>query len=207
MYIYIYTHTPKQGVDHAQPQAKQEMAGSDDCARRMPSLPWTVSIQAAAYAFAHRMDGSIRRPLFCLGDLKKGATPTPRPDASEVRSADVTIDASRGVWARVFSPPAAAAAAPLPVVVYFHGGGFALFSPGSRPYDNLWRRLCRGVGAVVVSVNYRLVPEQRFPAAYDDGVAAPRYLDGIALPGGLAPVPSTCPALNNPCAQDVLYVS
>ncbi|PUZ73169.1 LOW QUALITY PROTEIN: hypothetical protein GQ55_2G453300 [Panicum hallii var. hallii] len=165
------------------------MAGSDDCARRMPSLPWTVSIQAAAYAFAHRMDGSIRRPLFCLGDLKKGATPTPRPDASEVRSADVTIDASRGVWARVFSPPAAAAAAPLPVVVYFHGGGFALFSAGSRPYDNLWRRLCRGVGAVVVSVNYRLVPEQRFPAAYDDGVAALRYLDGIALPGGLAPVP------------------
>ncbi|KAG2647128.1 hypothetical protein PVAP13_2KG562200 [Panicum virgatum] len=163
------------------------MAGSDDSARRMPSLPWTVSIQAAAYAFAHRLDGSIRRSLFRLGDRKKAAKPC--PDASEVRSADVTIDASRGLWARVFSPPASAAEAPLPVVVFFHGGGFALFSAASRPYDNLCRRLCRGVGAVVVSVNYRLVPEHRYPAAYDDGVAALRYLDSIALPGGLAPVP------------------
>ena len=120
------------------------MAGSDDSARRMPSLPWTVSIQAAAYAFAHRLDGSIRRSLFWLGDLKNGATPTPRPDAPDVRSADVTIDASRGLWARVFSPPASAAEAPLPVVVFFHGGGFALFSAASRPYDNLCRRLCRG---------------------------------------------------------------
>jgi len=166
------------------------MAGSDHSARRMPSLPWTVTIQAAAFAFAHRLDGSIRRSLFWLGDLKNGATPTPRPDAPDVRSADVTIDASSGLWARVFSPPASSAGeAPLPVVVYFHGGGFALFSAASRPYDNLCRRLCRGVGAVVVSVNYRLVPEHRYPAAYDDGVAALRYLDSIALPGGLAPVP------------------
>jgi len=163
------------------------MAGSDDSARRMPSLPWTVSIQAAAYAFAHRLDGSIRRSLFWLGDLKNGATPTPRPDAPDVRSADVTIDASRGLWARVFAPSAPAPAAhdaPLPVVVYFHGGGFVALSAASRPYDALCREICRALGAVVVSVDYRLAPRHRFPAAYDDGVAALRYLGASsALPG------------------------
>lgn len=162
------------------------MGGSDDHARRKPSLPWTVRVQLAALALVHRRDGSVRRLLFSLGDLKSGTTS--RPGASGVRSADVTIDASRGLWARVFSPSsgpdadadADAAAAPVPVVVYFHGGGFVLFSAASRPYDAFCRRLCRGLRAVVVSVNYRLAPGHRFPAAYDDGVAALRYLDANA---------------------------
>ncbi|XP_062190021.1 probable carboxylesterase 18 [Phragmites australis] len=171
------------------PSPKQEgkkMAGSDS-ARRTPSLPWTVRVQLAALGAAHRRDGSVRRLLFSLGDLHAAARP--RPDASGVRSADVTIDASRGLWARVFSPSSAAADAPLPVVVYFHGGGFVLFSAASRPYDALCRRLCRELGAVVVSVNYRLAPQHRFPAAYDDGVATLRYLDVNALPADLAAVP------------------
>ncbi|CAN6219710.1 unnamed protein product [Urochloa humidicola] len=163
------------------------MAGSDS-ARRMPSLPWTVSIKTAACAIVHRPDGSLRRSLSSIGDLKKSATP--RRNVSGVRSADITIDASRGISARVFSPIAAGGdATQLPVVVYFHGGGFAVFSAASRPYDELCRRLCRGANAVVVSVNYRLVPDHRFPAAYDDGVAALRYLDGVDLPADVAPVP------------------
>ena len=166
--------------------------GSDDdrAGRRTPPLPWTVRVQLAALALAHRPDGSIRRLLVSLGDLKSGASP--RPDASGVRSADVTIDASRGLWARVFSPSSladAAADAPVPVVVYFHGGGFVLFSAASRPYDALCRRLCSELRAVVVSVNYRLAPEHRFPAAYDDGVDALRYLDANALPADAVAVP------------------
>ncbi|CAD6222835.1 unnamed protein product [Miscanthus lutarioriparius] len=168
------------------------MGGSDDHARRTLSLPWTVRVQLAALALAHRRDGSVRRLLFSLGDLKSGATS--RPDASGVRSADVTIDASRGLWARVFSPSPAANAdaepAPVPVVVYFHGGGFVLFSAASCPYDAFCHRLCHDLHAVVVSVNYRLAPEHRFPAAYDDGVAALRYLDANAdsLPAAHVPV-------------------
>ena len=95
-----------------------------DCQKWEARRPWTVRIQLAALALAHRRDGSVRHLLFSLGDLKSGATS--RPDASGVRSADVTIDASRGLWARVFSPSPAADAdaepAPVPVVVYFHGG-------------------------------------------------------------------------------------
>uniref|UniRef100_A0A0D9X246 Alpha/beta hydrolase fold-3 domain-containing protein n=1 Tax=Leersia perrieri TaxID=77586 RepID=A0A0D9X246_9ORYZ len=162
----------------------RHMAGADVTRRRSPpSLPWKVRLQFAALSAAHRSDGSIRR-LFCyLGDLHSAASP--RPDAAGVRSVDVTIDSDRRLWARVFSPPAktgSTAESKLPVVVYFHGGGFVLFSAASRPYDALCRRICREVNAVVVSVNYRLSPEHKFPAAYDDGEAVLRYLAVTGLP-------------------------
>ncbi|KQK14956.1 probable carboxylesterase 18 [Brachypodium distachyon] len=164
------------------------MAGPEE-ARRRPALPWTVRAQLAALSLAHRRDGSVRRLLFSLGDHRSAANPS-RPDASGVRSADVVVDAATGVWARVFSPspppPSAEDAPPLSVVVYFHGGGFALFSPASRPYDAFCRRLCRALGAAVVSVAYRLAPAHRFPAPYDDGLAVLRFL---ATSAAQIPVP------------------
>lgn len=169
-------------------------SSSSKNASHMSSLPWTVRIQAAAFQVAQRQDGSIRRPILFLSDLKTGASrATPSPDVSEVRSTDITIDVSRGLWARVFCPTAVTddAPAPLPVFVYFHGGGFMLFSASFGPYDTFCRRLCRKLRAVVVSVNYRLAPEHRFPAAYDDGVATLRYLDETPtpLPADLVPAP------------------
>ncbi|GJN33268.1 hypothetical protein PR202_gb21847 [Eleusine coracana subsp. coracana] len=167
------------------------MATSEN-ASRTPSLPWSVRVQLTALGFAHNADGSVRRRLFSLGDLKAGASP--RPDGAGVRSADITVDTSTGVWARVFSPSssssdsaAADAPPPLPVVFYFHGGGFTLFSASSRPFDALCRRLCSSLNAVVVSVDYRRAPKHRFPAAYDDAVAALRYLDANPLPADVAP--------------------
>lgn len=99
------------------------------------------------------------------------------------------MDASLGLWARVFSPIITGEDddAPLPVVVYFHGGGFVLLSAASRLYDSFCRRLCRELRAVIVSVNYRLAPQHRCPTAYDDGVTALRYLDTNALPADVAP--------------------
>jgi acetyl esterase/lipase len=106
----------------------------------------------------------------------------PRPDSSGVRSADFAVDASRGLWARVFSP-AASNGPPLPLVVYFHGGGFALFSAGQCYFDRLCRRLCRVIGAVVVSVEYRLAPEHPYPAAYDDAMDTLHFIDANGVPG------------------------
>jgi acetyl esterase len=54
----------------------------------------------------------------------------------------------------------------LPVLVYYHGGGWTLGSLAS--YDSLCRALARGTGALVVSVDYRLAPEHPFPAAVED---------------------------------------
>ncbi|KAF8668923.1 hypothetical protein HU200_052129 [Digitaria exilis] len=161
----------------------------------MPSLPWRVRVQLAALKLVHRRDGSIRRLLFSLGDLKAAINATHTCNHTllslTVRSGDITIDASSGLWARVFSPysSADADAPPVPVVVYFHGGGFVLLSAASRPYDAFCRRICRELRAVVVSVNYRLAPDHRFPAAYDDGVATLHYLDTNALPADMVTVP------------------
>jgi acetyl esterase len=54
----------------------------------------------------------------------------------------------------------------LPVLVYYHGGGWTLGSLAT--YDSLCRALARGCGVLVVSVDYRLAPEHPFPAAVTD---------------------------------------
>jgi acetyl esterase len=62
----------------------------------------------------------------------------------------------------------------LPVLVYFHGGGWVIGDLDT--HDTLCRELANGSGACVVSVDYRLAPEHRFPAAVDDAFAATRWV-------------------------------
>ncbi|NKB59356.1 MAG: alpha/beta hydrolase fold domain-containing protein [Alphaproteobacteria bacterium] len=57
-----------------------------------------------------------------------------------------------------------------PICVYLHGGGFVIGDLDT--HDPLCRRLANRSGAIVVSVDYRLAPEHRYPAAVDDAVAA-----------------------------------
>jgi acetyl esterase len=73
---------------------------------------------------------------------------------------------------RIYWPKAAGT---LPAIVYFHGGGHVIGSLDS--HDLVARNLCGGAEAVVVSIDYRMGPEHRFPAAVDDSVAA---LDWVA---------------------------
>ena len=67
---------------------------------------------------------------------------------------------------------------PKPLIVYFHGGGWVLGS--LETHDGICRSLAVGVDAVVVSVDYRLAPEHRFPAAVDDAYAALVWAAGCA---------------------------
>lgn len=104
-------------------------------------------------------------------DPDQGQTP--------VLSKDVIINPSNNTWARIFlprrhepvenssSPPAASK---LPVLVYYHGGGFILLSADMVIFHESCSDLAKTIPSVVVSVNYRLAPEHRLPAAYDDGV-------------------------------------
>ena len=73
--------------------------------------------------------------------------------------------------ARLYRPRGGAA--PTPVVVFFHGGGWVLGDLDS--YDGLIRSLCVLSGAAFVSVDYRLAPEHPFPAGLDDALAATRW--------------------------------
>lgn len=62
----------------------------------------------------------------------------------------------------------------LPVIVYFHGGGWVLGSV--ETHDALCRRLCSESQAAVVSVDYRLAPEHPFPAPLEDCFSATKYI-------------------------------
>lgn len=59
---------------------------------------------------------------------------------------------------------------PHPVVVFYHGGGFVIGSLDT--HDNLCHSICDRAGALVLSVDYRLAPEDPFPAAVNDAYAA-----------------------------------
>ena len=74
---------------------------------------------------------------------------------------------------RIYTPearPDSPGGGPLPMVVLFHGGGFIAGSPDS--HDGGTRDLCAQARAIVVSVDYRLAPEHKFPAAAEDCHAA-----------------------------------
>ena len=63
---------------------------------------------------------------------------------------------------------------PRPVLVYFHGGGWVIGDIDT--HDGTARAVAEGSGATVVSVGYRLAPEDPFPAAIDDCIAAVRWV-------------------------------
>jgi acetyl esterase len=72
---------------------------------------------------------------------------------------------------RIYKPDARG---PLPVLVYFHGGGFVLCNLDT--HDNICRSLANQAGCAVVSVDYRLAPEHRYPAAAEDCYAVTRWV-------------------------------
>jgi acetyl esterase len=93
--------------------------------------------------------------------------------------ADLALPGPAGrVPARLYRP---VARRELPALVYFHGGGFVTGSVES--HDSLCRTLANASGAAVLSVDYRLAPENPFPAATDDCLAAVRAAAGGAVPG------------------------
>ncbi|XP_025799445.1 tuliposide A-converting enzyme 1, chloroplastic-like [Panicum hallii] len=107
-------------------------------------------------------------------------TVPPSFDASTgVTSKDVVIDGDTGLYVRLYLPETAsrsdADSKKLPVLVYFHGGGFVAQSAASPMYQQFLNSLSARAGLLVVSVNYRLAPEHPLPAGYEDSLRALRW--------------------------------
>lgn len=102
--------------------------------------------------------------------LQKQGKPT-APDPA-VSSVDRTIQVASGsLPARIYTPKSGAG--PFPVVVYYHGGGWVIAD--KKVYDAGARALSKLANAVVVSVDYRQGPENKFPAAHDDAYEAYKW--------------------------------
>ncbi|XP_076934788.1 putative carboxylesterase 18 [Bidens hawaiensis] len=152
------------------------------------SLPWKSKLSLAAFNtityLARRADDTVNRGFLKLLDFR--VPPSSKP-INGVKTYDVTVDPTRNLWFRVFVPTQDATE-DIPVMVYFHGGGFAFLSPDMRNYDAMCRRMARKVNSIVVSVDYRLAPEHRYPAQHDDGFDVLKFLDdeekrSTSLPG------------------------
>ena len=94
-----------------------------------------------------------------------------------VLTKDILINPSHNTSARIFLPRKALEhTSKLPLIVYFHGGGFILFSAASDFLHSYCSNLANDVNSIVVSVDYRLAPEHRLPAAYDDAMEAMHWI-------------------------------
>jgi acetyl esterase len=97
----------------------------------------------------------------------------------EINSTDLTLPG--GVKARLYTPAALEDGS---VVAYYHGGGWVIGDLDT--HDPLCAEIARALGRRVLSVDYRLAPEARFPAAAEDCLAATRWLAGSPAEVGSA---------------------
>src|SRR2546426_210677 len=113
-------------------------------------------------------------------ETRPASTPTPA-EIGAVKN--LTADGPGGPNPlRVYRPADVPAGTPLPVLVYYHGGGWVIGDLDTN--DVQCRQITAEAGITVVAVDYRLAPEHKFPAAVDDAWAATRWV--VAHAGELA---------------------
>lgn len=117
-------------------------------------------------------DGSILRspdPLFPFPDVDR--------DDKNVQWKQVIFDPTHNLRLRLYKPRTVdAQRSKLPVLLYFHGGGFCFGSCSWPHLHGCCLRLASGLNAIVVAPDYRLAPEHRLPAAFEDGASAVKWL-------------------------------
>ncbi|PND55421.1 esterase [Mycobacterium sp. ENV421] len=130
-----------------------------------PQIAGLIETLDSGFPPVHTMTGAEARAA-----IRSRFVPNPDPEpvfqVAEHR-VDV-VDGSVGV--RVYQP---ASGGPLPILVYAHGGGFVFCDLDS--HDGLCRSLANLIPAVVISVDYRLAPEHRWPTAAEDVFAVTQW--------------------------------
>jgi acetyl esterase len=100
-----------------------------------------------------------------------------------VEDIDVPMRDGASIRVRLYHPVEPQWATPAPALVYYHGGGFTVGSVNT--HDAICRMFARDAQCVVMSVDYRLAPEHKFPAAVDDAFDALQWLHANALVYGV----------------------
>lgn len=118
-----------------------------------------------------RMNPSVTDAVEHLLAENNRAAPAAAVAVSQVRIMPPSVPG--GLLVRTYTPTAAGAG-PFPVIVYYHGGGWVIGS--LDVYEPSCKALAEKTGAVVVSVDYRLAPEYKFPTAHTDAFAAYKYV-------------------------------
>jgi acetyl esterase len=129
---------------------------------------WTLADESRAF-YARRAAGRGPSSWEELREFRANTAPSTEPDLSTV--AELANADGRSVPVRVHLPDAKAVKG---VLLEIHGGGFYMGSAAASDYSN--RRLADSLGVAVVSVDYRLAPENPWPSAPDDCETAALWL-------------------------------
>ncbi|MEO3407632.1 alpha/beta hydrolase [Mucilaginibacter sp. CAU 1740] len=162
------------------------MAMADSSKSLKPKSPkpaWGADLKPEMQAVLEKLDSYGDKPIpqLTAPEARKNHTPT---DAvmdlmkeNNILMPALAVDTTGkdipgGLHVRIYTPKSGNG--PFPVIVYYHGGGFVIAN--LDVYDATPKTLSDMVGAVVVSVAYRLAPEHKFPAAHEDAYTAYKWV-------------------------------
>lgn len=148
-----------------------------------PAPAWATGIKPEMQAVIETLASLGGKPIETLSAQEARQQPTPTDavmklmQANNIPTPPVTSDTmSRmvmpGVKVRIYTPKGATGT--LPVVVYYHGGGWVIANLDT--YDASVRGLVEKTGAIFVSVAYRQAPEHKYPTAHNDSFAAYQWV-------------------------------
>jgi acetyl esterase len=129
----------------------------------------------------HTLSPKDARQLF--RETRPASTPTP-PQIGSVRDV-VTTGGPVAIPLRVYRPAGVPDTTAVPAYIYFHGGGWVIGDLDT--HDVICRQLTAASGAGVISVDYRMAPEHKFPAAAEDAWAATQWIAAHAAALGIDP--------------------
>lgn len=132
-----------------------------------PQIAPLIADLDAAFPPVHTMTGAEARAV-----IRSRFVPPPRPEAVGGVNDETVPGPGGDIPVRIYRPALAGPGSP-PILVYAHGGGFVFCDLDS--HDGLCRSFTNLIPAVVVSVDYRLAPEHRWPAAAEDLYAVARW--------------------------------
>ncbi|XP_047339705.1 probable carboxylesterase 2 [Impatiens glandulifera] len=114
-------------------------------------------------------DGSVERLIGCE------VVPSSIDPQTGVQSKDVVISPENAISARLYIPKAQPDPSKLPLLIYFHGGGFCIETAFSPIYHNYLNYLVSASNIVAISVDYRRAPEHPLPTAFEDSWEAVKW--------------------------------
>ncbi|KAM1000447.1 hypothetical protein ACFX2A_007193 [Malus domestica] len=159
---------------HAYTDGKSKMAQNTptspnlQCNVRLLLSILTIIINATRFS-----SGTVNRRLMSLFNFKASSLNKPK---NPVKTSDIMVDPSCNLWFSLYIPTTIDAATKLPLVIYFHSGGFVFFSANSQPYNDLCKRLATELPAVVTSINYLYAPKYRYPSQCEDGFDVLKFI-------------------------------
>ncbi|CAI9764814.1 unnamed protein product [Fraxinus pennsylvanica] len=173
-----YTEDPKNEKSQSWPSIKADENVSNN-------HTWQEAFEVLGLSW--NSDGTLNREI--LIPMVNATPSVTDPDNPPVAlSNDVLLSDMSKAYVRIYIPVNPPTDTKLPLIIYLHGGDFVIYSASTVIFHNFCNDIASQFPAVVVSVEYRLAPENRLPVAYDDAINAIFWIKNQALDDPYVPL-------------------